>query len=151
MNLTNNDINKLEQQYETINKQIKTLKYRISELEGEKKKISDKIYNAKEELNLPKLLEEVKKIDIENILCEEEIKKIYQGMDKSDYSDAGKKSWLDVDKLVNSIIKVKNKYQSMNFVLNEVKLGMSEDRYPPNNYYSLTFKDSEGLCFTKSC
>ncbi len=39
----------------------------------------------------------------------------------------------------------------MNFVLNEVKLGMSEDRYPPNNYYSLKFKDIDELCFTQSC
>lgn len=70
-------------------------------------------------------------------------------MDKCDYSDLGIKTWLDIDKLVNSIIKVKNKYQL--FVLDEVKLSSSEDRYPPNNYYSLKFKNSEGLCFTQSC
>lgn len=151
MNITNKEIEKLEEQYETITKQIKTLQYRIIDLGEEKKKISEKILKIKEELNLPKLIEEVKKIDTENLLSEDEIKKIYQGMDKTDYSVIKKKSWLDIDKLVNSIIINKKKYQLLNFVLVEVKLTMSEDRYPPNNYYSLKFKDSEGLCFIKSC
>jgi len=62
-------------------------------------------------------------------------------MDKSDYSDVGRKSWIDLNKLVNTTINVKNKYKLMNFVLFEVQKSMSEDRYPPNNYYLLKFKD----------
>ena len=151
MNITNKDIEKLEEQYKTINSQIKTLNYRIRELEEEKKQIPDKILKIKEDLYLPKFTQEVKKIDTSNILSEDEIKKIYKGIDKDDYSDVGINTWLDIDKLVNSIINVKNKNQSMNFVLNEVKLSMSEEKYPPNNYYSLKYKNSDGLCFTQSC
>ena len=98
--MTNTNIEKLEEQYETITKQIKTFNYRIIELEENKKKIQDEIFKIKEELELPKLLEEVKKIDNDNILTIEEIKKIYQRMDKSDYSDVGIKYWIDLNKLI---------------------------------------------------
>lgn len=151
--MINTYIEKLEEQYKTITIQIKTLNYRIQELEVEKKKITDKILKIKQELDLPKLLEEVKKIDNDNILTIEEIKKIYQGMDKSDYSDVGIKHWIDLKKLVNTTIYVKNRYKSINLVLLEVVKGMSEDRYPPNNYYSLKFedKDYDGIYFEKKC
>lgn len=126
--MTNTNIEKLEEQYETITKQIKTFNYRIIELEENKKKIQDEIFKIKEELELPKLLEEVKKIDNDNILTIEEIKKIYQRMDKSDYSDVGIKYWIDLNKLINTTINVKNKYKLFNFVLFEIEKGMSEDR-----------------------
>ena len=39
----------------------------------------------------------------------------------------------------------------LDFVLDNVKITLTEDRYPPNNYYQLTFKDIEGVYFSKSC
>jgi hypothetical protein len=151
--MINTDIEKLEEQYNTITIQIKTLNYRIQELEEEKKKITDKILKIKQELELPKLLEEVKKIDNDNILTIEEIKKIYQGMDKSDYSDVGIKHWIDLKKLVNTIINVKNRYKLINLVLLKVVKGRSVDIYPPKNYYSLKFKDKDydDIYFEKEC
>ena len=149
--MNSNQIIELEGKYEKIRKQKIIIKQKMFDLDNEQEKIKEEIKKLKEELYIPKIIEDVKKIDINNILSDGEILKIYQGMDKSDYSDAGKNSWLDLDKLINSTIRVKNKYTSMNFILVNVKLGMSEDRYPPTNYYTLNFKDSEGVCFTSSC
>jgi hypothetical protein len=149
--MNSNQIIELEGKYEKINKQKRMIKEKMYELENEQKKIEEEIEKLKEELYIPKIIEDVKKIDINNILSDGEILKIYQGMDKSDYSDVGKNCWLDLDKLINSTIRVKNKYQSMNFILVNVKLGMREDRYPPTNYYTLNFEDSEGIRFISSC
>jgi hypothetical protein len=146
-----NQILNLENKIQILNKQKKLLSYKINEIESEEKKFIQEIKNIKEIKDKPLMKKIVKEIDVENILSDDEINKIYQGMDKSDYSDCGVKDWLDVEKLVNQAIKIKNKYRSMNFILDNVKISLSEDRYPPNNYYNLRFIDSEGLCFTKSC
>lgn len=146
--LLNNQIKKLEDEYEKINKKLTMFKTNIYDLENRKKEIVEEVENTKEKIFLPILIDLVKKIDTNNLLSNDEIKIIYQGMDKSDYSNIGITSWLDVDKLVNRIITIKNKYPIMNFTLFYVKLTSSEDRYPPNNYYSLTFTDSEKISFT---
>ena len=148
MELLNNEIKKLEDEYTKINRKLNILKTNIYDLERRKKEIEEEVQNTKEKICIPILIDLVKKIDANNLLSNDEIQIIYQGMDKTDYSDVGITSWLDVDKLVNRIITIKNKYPFMNFTLFNVKLSSSEDRYPPNNYYSLTFKDSEKNCFT---
>lgn len=158
MNNTNDDIKKLnykseqfDVQINLFNEQINEIQQQINQIRNEKKIISDKIYKIKDDLIMQRLIEDVKKIDIDNLLSTDEIRKIYNGMDKYDYTDGGIKPWLDFDKLVNSTIKVKNKYQSMNFVLFEVNLVMSESGYSPTTYYNLKFKDNDGLCFTTGC
>jgi hypothetical protein len=146
-------IDELEDKILKLNIQKRELTYTINEIENKKKVLFQQIYEIKEKNDIPTMIKLVKEIDVDNILSDNEIVKIYQGMDKSDYSDANVKGWLDIKRLTNQILLIKKKYQSMGlcFVLDNVKKTLSEDRYPPYNYYELKFKDIEGLYFSKSC
>lgn len=136
-------ITELENKIETLKKQKKSMSYKIMEIECKIKELENQIEEQKILKNLPVMIEQVKKIDTNNIFTDDEIKKIYLGMDKSDYSDVGIEGWLDVDKLTKTLIKIKNKYQSFNFILDKVIIKMSYDSYPPQNIYSFTFYDKD--------
>jgi hypothetical protein len=67
-------------------------------------------------------------------------------MDKTDYSaDCDVEGWVDADRLINNVIKIKNRYQSLNLTLVNIRQTASEDRLPPNNYYNSEFVDFEGF------
>jgi hypothetical protein len=124
-------------------------KIKIQEIEEVKIKIQEKIQKLEEQLDLPILIELVKKIDTDNLLTEEEIVKIYQGMDKWDYSDVkGGEKWLDVEYLTKKSCALKHTFPPvMGFMLHKVTKTGSEDRYPPTNYYRLELKNKDGLTF----
>lgn len=47
---------------------------------------------------------------------------------------------MDLKIVIERILKVKSKYPAFKFI--QLKKTMSEDRYPPNNYYSYSYIDS---------
>jgi uncharacterized coiled-coil DUF342 family protein len=104
-------IEELEDKIKKLNKQKRQLTHRINQIENEKKELFQQIYEIKEKNDIPPMIKLVKEIDVDNILSDNEIVKIYQGVDKSDYSDANVKGWLDVKNLINQTINVKKKYQ----------------------------------------
>ena len=147
----NDKLNELEDRYEKINTYHKTLKNKINEIENYKKDIIQQIYKIKQDLELPNVTDLVKKIDVDELLSNDEIIKIYDGMDKTKYYDVDNKDikrWLDLERITKQVIKVKNKYHTFGFVLQDVKKTFSEERCPPTNYYILGFKDNEGLYFS---
>lgn len=98
----------------------------------------------------------VREIDTKNLITNDEIVKIYNGMDKSDYGSffnrinqlipqaninkSNKKKWLDINKLTKKIVEIKS--SNYNLILDSVKLIISLERYPPINSYEITFKNS---------
>ena len=147
----NDKLNELEDRYEKINTYQIKLRNKMNDIENEKKEITKQIYKIKQDLELPNILDLVKKIDVNELLSNDEIIKIYNGMDKTKYNDFDNKDikrWLDLERITKQVIKVKNKYHTFGFVLQDVKKTFSEERCPPTNYYILGFKDSEGLYFS---
>lgn len=142
-----NDIEKLKEQHKVTIEKIRFLTDEINKLRVDEKKIKDEIFKIEMELNLSKLMEDAKKIDTDNLLSNEEIKEIYLGMDKSDYSECGYVTWLDLDKLAKKTIEIKNKYKLMNIILFKVELVRSLESFPPVNIYSLTFVTPDKLRF----
>lgn len=80
-----------------------------------------------------------------------EINLIYDGMDKFDYNtsvyhDEKYHRFIDFDKILINVSKIKNKYN--NFKLIIIKKTFSEDCYPPTNYYSYKFEDDDKNIFS---
>ena len=141
-----NEIKLLETKYEKLVEKKREFLHKINLIENEIKIVNKNIYKLKEEIAIPKLTKIVKKMDTEDLLTDSEIIEIYKGMDKKDYSDVGIDLWLDIEKIILSILNYKKKHQTLNPILINVKLMMSEDRYPPNNYYNYTFKGINDIC-----
>ena len=153
---TNNELllTRLEMKYEGLIKKKRELHRLLSDNEYEQKNLIQQIINIKEEIIMPQVIECVKKIDINNIISINEIKELCRGMDKSNYSDYGCDTFLDIDKLTRLVIneKLKLKEKNSDFEVSNVKLILSQDSYPrpPKNYYIITYKNSDNFILTKS-
>ena len=151
---TNNELllTRLEIRYEQLIQKKRELHRLLSDNEFEQKNLIKQIANIKEEIIIPQVIECVKKIDVNNIISINEIKELCHGMDKSNYSDCGCDTFLDIDRLTKLIIneKLKLKEKNLDFEVSNVKLTLSQDSYPPKNYYTITYKNSDNFILTKS-
>lgn len=83
-------------------------------------------------------------------VCDNEINIIYDGMDKYDYKSELKNGsttprYIDFDKILAKISSIKSKYAQWQLI--SVKKGLSQDSFPPTNYYSYEFKDDSNIIF----
>lgn len=151
---TNNELllTRLEMKYEGLIKKKRELHRLLSDNEYEQKNLIQQIANIKEEIIMPQVIECVKKIDINNIISINEMKELCRGMDKSNYSDYGCDTFLDIDRLTKLVIneKLKLKEKNLDFEVSNVKLILSQDSCPPKNYYKITYKNSDNFILTKS-
>ena len=140
--------------YEGLIKKKRELHRLLSDNEYEQKNLIQQIANIKEEIIMPQVIECVKKIDINNIISINEMKELCRGMDKSNYSDYGCDTFLDIDRLTKLVIneKLKLKEKNSDFEVSNVKLILSQDSYPrpPKNYYIITYKNSDNFILTES-
>jgi hypothetical protein len=146
-------LKKLEESYDKLNGEKRILQMRCSEkinqMTTDLEKIIKEMRDTNFEICLPKFSADVKKIDLENIITDEDIKIIFDGMDKCDYSVCGINGWLDTNKLVENIILIKSNQKYSDFRLKKVSKGMSQDSYPPSNSYSIEFINDNARPYIK--
>jgi hypothetical protein len=142
------DIIELESIIDRLEQKKTIFKHKILIIDEEIRCRNQMLCDIKQKVNLNSVIDYVKHKDKENIITDVEIQIIYDGMDKTDYGDKYDR-WFDLNKLINRIINLKNKYRDLNLVLKKVTQLMSEDRLPPINSYNLQFitDDKERIIF----
>lgn len=76
--------------------------------------------------------------DFDNYISQDELEMIFQGMDRTDFTQAGVSRWRDLDKIVHTVFS-KKKY-SPNYKLKKIVLVEQQEIWPPINYYHYDFK-----------
>ena len=77
-----------------------------------------------------------------HLLSANDIKQISKGLDKTDYTKYGKPRIMDLENVVNFILRIKKLYPTWNLDLLQ-KTGQ-QDSLPPKNIYEYTFITPEG-------
>ena len=142
------DIIELKSTIDKLKQDKNIFQQKIFKIENEIQNRNEMLHLLEKKVNLNLVINCVKNIDIENIITNDEIEVIYDGMDKTDYRiDCGDKydRWFDLNKLINKIINLKNKYKDLNLILKNVTKLMSEDRLPPINTYNLQFVSDKDI------
>lgn len=144
----------LKSECETINREGKQLEKQIREL--------DKLIDSKSRIlrNKEKRIAKIKNIlatqnifDEETItkftdfhlLSDDELKEITKGIDKTDYTAYGKPKIMDLENVVNFVLKIKMLYPSWKLELLQ-KIARIDIK-PPENIYEYTFITQEGFRF----
>jgi hypothetical protein len=73
-----------------------------------------------------------------DLITKSELKAIYDGLDKTDYSVMAKPRWLDLDDILERIIDVKSTHKNM--ILNKISIKMIHERFPPINDYEFFYE-----------
>lgn len=80
-----------------------------------------------------------------HLLCEDELIKIIEGIDKTDYRKYDKPRIMDLEKVINFVLEIKTVYPG--WKLKSVDKAGQRDSLPPINWYRYSFITPRGHCF----
>jgi len=151
-----------------IKNKIEQLKVELAQIENERDKFNKEYMNIGKKVRLCKnkqddLLKSIKElekiVESENIfesvnglegletLTQDEKVVISNGMDRTDYrKNDNFPRWLDLEKLVNQVIKFKIHYPE--WILERIVKSGQYDTLPPKNFYKFTYRTQQGYIFS---
>ena len=78
--------------------------------------------------------------DFDKLISDRELLKIYEGIDKTDFTYMGEKRWFDLDKIMNKILEIKiNKNNLFVLSLHKLQIISIQETWPPINKYKYQF------------
>jgi hypothetical protein len=78
--------------------------------------------------------------DFDKLISDRELLKIYEGIDKTDFTYMGEKRWFDLDKIVKKILEIKlNKTNLFVLSLHKLEIISIQETWPPVNKYKYKF------------
>jgi hypothetical protein len=157
------NLDELKQEFDTLNNEHKNLyeegtqlQKQLNELEKLKKIQEIRLKTCEKRMVEIKNIKFTKNIFNEEIvskfadfhlLCEDELIKIIEGIDKTDYTkyDAQVPRIMDLEKVINFVVKIKTTYPG--WKLKKLDNTGGRDSLPPVNWYEYSFITPEGHCF----
>lgn len=93
-------------------------------------------------INCDQIIKYKKKIrNFDEMFSIDELQIIFNAMDKTDYSQMGRNRWLDLESLLNLILKTKNVHNLA--ILTKLTLSGARETFPPQNIYNFDYNFSE--------
>lgn len=155
------NLEELKQELESLNSERDTLKNEGTQLQKQSRELR-KLINLKEAslqtcerriFQIKNILfsqnifneETMSKFTDFHLLSADELTLIIKGLDKTDYTKYGKPRIMDLENVVNFILRIKKLYSTWNLDLLQ-KTGQ-QDSLPPGNIYEYTFITPEGHRF----
>jgi len=139
----NDELVQIETEYKKFNREYADLGKKIRLCESRKKEISNCIKQLKDIISLEDIPANILCIEGFEILSQNELVIITNGMDKVDYRKYGDyPQWFDLEKLVKEVVEFKKLYEG--YTLEKIIRAGQYDTMPPDNFYKFTYKTPHG-------
>ncbi len=138
--------NELTKQHKDLHAEYKIIAAKFRATGDEKDKITKQIKNLQFSIETKSAFDMFGELDTLSVISKQEQIIIIKGMDKTDYTKYGKERWMDLNKIIDHIIKIKKEYPDW-VLKNLIKTGQY-DSQPPMNMYKYTFIAPNDLEFS---
>ena len=152
INKLNDEMVQIEIDYKRFNKEYTVLGKKIRLCESRKKDISNRVKELENIISAEEIYGNVLCIEGCELLSQNELVIITNGMDKTDYRSYSDRKygdcprWFDLERLVKEVSEFKKLYKG--YILEKIIKSGKYDTLPPDNFYKFTYKTPYGHYLT---